>query len=121
METGNLNDFNQTLSFSYNFLDDNILGENKSLSRYSLNTLKHQFVGRLSSKLFKNIRQNIIYKYAERTVGTSYNVWDASLIVDINKFTFTLTANNIFNAEYIESGFVPMPPSNVLLGLRYGF
>ena len=42
-------------------------------------------------------------------------------VVDFNKFTFTLTANNIFNAEYIESGFVQMPPSNVLFGLRYGF
>ena len=117
----NLNDFNQTLSFSYNFLDDNILGENKSLSRYSLNTLKHQFVGRLSSKLFKNIRQNIIYKYAERTVGTSYNVWDASIIIDVNKLSFTITASNIFDADYIESGYVPMPPSNILFGLRYNF
>ena len=37
-----LNDYNQTLSFSYNFLDDDILDQNKDLSRYSLNTLKHQ-------------------------------------------------------------------------------
>ena len=116
-----LNEFNQTLSFSYNFLDDNILDENKSLSRYSLNTLKHQFITRFSSKLFKNVRQNIIHKYAERTVGTSYNVWDASIIVDVNKFSFTITANNIFDAEYIETGYVPMPPSNVLFGFRYSF
>ena len=74
-----------------------------------------------TSQWFKNVRQNIIFKHAERTVGTSYNVWDASLLVDVNKFTFTLIANNIFNADYIESGFVPMPTSNVLLGLRYGF
>ncbi|MDX6745680.1 TonB-dependent receptor [Polaribacter sp. PL03] len=116
-----LNEFNQTLSFGYNYLNDNILEQNKDLSRYSLNTLKHQFITRFSSKLFKNVRQNIIYKHAQRTVGTSYNVWDASIIVDVNKISFTVTANNIFNADYIESGFVPMPPSNVLFGLRYGF
>ncbi|ARV16030.1 TonB-dependent receptor plug domain-containing protein [Polaribacter sp. SA4-12] len=116
-----LNDFNQTLSFGYNFLNDDILDQNKDLSRYSLNTLKHQFITRFTSKLFKNVRQNIIYKHAERTVGTSYNVWDASVIVDFNKFSFTATANNIFDADYIESGFVPMPPSNVLFGLRYSF
>ena len=75
----------------------------------------------VTSQLFKNVSQNIIYKHAERTVGTSYNVWDASLIVDFNKITFTATANNIFDADYIESGFVPMPPSNVLFGLRYAF
>ena len=113
-----LNDFNQTLSFAYNFLDDDILDQNKDLSRYSLNTLKHQFITRFSSKLFKNITQNIIYRHAERTVGTSYNVWDASVILDVKKFSFTITANNIFNAKYIESGFVPMPPSAVLFGLR---
>ena len=116
-----MNNYNQTITFGYTYLNDDILDQNKDLSRYSLNTLKHQFISRFTSQLFKNVRQNIIYKHAERTVGTSYNVWDASLIVDFNKFTFSLTANNIFNAEYIESGFVQMPPSNVLFGLRYGF
>ncbi|WP_298782301.1 TonB-dependent siderophore receptor [uncultured Polaribacter sp.] len=116
-----INEFKQTLSFSYNFLDDDILDQDKDLSRYSLNTLKHQFITRFASRLFKNVRQNIIYKHAERTVGTSYNVWDASVIVDVNKFSFTVTANNIFDAEYIESGFVPMPSSNFLFGLRFNF
>ena len=116
-----INEFNQTLSFGYNYLKDDILDQNKDLSRYSLNTLKHQFITRFTSKLFKNVRQNIIYKHAERSVGTSYNVWDASIIVDFNTFDFTVTANNIFNADYIESGFVPMPPKNILFGLRYSF
>ena len=116
-----LKDFNQILSFGYNYLSDDILDQNKDLSRYSLNTLKHQFITRFTSKFFKNVSQNIIYKHAERTVGTSYNVWDASIIVAVNKVNFTITANNIFNADYIETGFVPMPTSNVLFGLRYGF
>jgi len=113
--------YNQTFAFGYTYLNDDILDQNKDLSRYSLNTLKHQFITRYSSQFFKNIRQNIIYKHSERTIGTSYNVWDASVIIDFNKFSFTLTANNIFNADYIESGFVPMPPSNVLFGFRYAF
>jgi iron complex outermembrane receptor protein len=71
--------------------------------------------------LFKNVSQNIIYKHAERAIGESYNVWDASILIDIQKFTFTVTANNIFDADYIESGFVPMPPSNILFGLRYSY
>ncbi|SDS33402.1 iron complex outermembrane recepter protein [Polaribacter sp. KT25b] len=116
-----INEFNQTLSFGYNFLDDNFTEEKKEFSRYSLSTLKHQFITRFASKLFKNVRQNIIYKYAERTVGTSYNVWDASVIVDFNQLSFTVTASNIFDADYIETGYVPMPPSNVLFGFRYSF
>ncbi|WP_341220345.1 TonB-dependent receptor plug domain-containing protein [Polaribacter atrinae] len=117
----NIKEYKQTLSVGYTFLEDDILDQNKDLSRYSLNTLKHHFTTRFSSKLFKNVRQNIIYKHAERTVGTSYNVWDASVIIDLNKISFTVTANNIFDTDYIESGFVPMPGSNVLFGLRYGF
>jgi len=116
-----INEFNQTLSLGYNFLNDDILDQNKDLSRYSLNTLKNHFTTRFTSKLFKNVTQNIIYKYAERSTGTSYNVWDASVIVDVCKLSFTITAANIFDADYIESGFVPMPPSSILLGLRYNF
>jgi len=116
-----LNSFTQTLAFGYANLDDNILEQNEELSRYSLNTLKHQYTSRLSTQLFKNIRQNIIYKYAERTTGQTYNVWDASLVIELKQLEFSLTASNIFDADYIESGFTPMPPSNVLFGLRYSF
>ena len=116
-----INEDQQTFKFGYSYLDDTILNQNKDLSRYSLNTLKHQFTARFSTKFFKNVRQNIIYKHAERTIGTAYNVWDASVLVDFKDFNFTLTANNIFNAVYIESGFIPMPPSSILLGMSYGF
>ena len=69
-----ISDFNQTFAIGYAFLEDNILDQNKELSRYSLNTLKHQFTTRLSTQLFKNMKQNIIYKHAERTTEQSYNV-----------------------------------------------
>lgn len=116
-----LKGFNQTLAVGYAFLDDNILDQNEDLSRYSLNTLKHQYTTRLSTRFFKNISQNLVYKYAERTTGQTYNVWDASLVAVINEVELTITASNIFDADYIETGFVPMPPSNVLFGLRYNF
>ncbi|WP_411765970.1 TonB-dependent receptor plug domain-containing protein [Winogradskyella sp. A3E31] len=116
-----ISDFNQTLAFGYAYLDDNILEQNEDLSRYSLNTLKHQYTTRLSTQLFKNVRQNIVYKYAERTTGQTYNVWDASLVMKIQQLELSVTASNIFDADYIETGFTPMPPSNVLFGLRYGF
>ncbi len=116
-----LNNFNQTLAIGYAFLDDNILDQNKELSRYSLNTLKHHFTTRFSTQLLKNVRQNIIYKYAERTTGQTYNVWDASIVMKLRPVELSITASNIFDAEYIESGYTPMPPSNMLFGLRYSF
>ena len=116
-----LNSYNQTIAFGYAFLDDNILEQNEELSRYALNTLKHHYTSRLSTQLFKNIRQSIVYKYAERTTGQTYNVWDASIILELKQVELSITASNIFNADYIESGFTPMPPSNVLFGMRYKF
>lgn len=117
----NISNYKQTLAFGYSYLDDNISDQNEELSRYSLNTLKHQYITRLSTQLFKNVSQNIVYKYAERTTGQTYNVWDASIAFRFNQAEFTVTASNIFDADYIESGFTPMPPSNVLFGLRYTF
>ena len=116
-----INGFNQQLALGYTFLEDEVKSLNVNFSRYSINSLKQQVTSRFSTQLFKNIRQNIVYKYAERTNGESYNVWDASVIVSLNQFEFTATANNIFNAEYTETNLVPMPPSNVLFGLRYNF
>jgi iron complex outermembrane receptor protein len=116
-----LGNYNQTLAFGYAYLDDDIVNQDPNLSRYSLNTLRHQYITRLSNRVFKNVNTNIVYKYAERTNGQTYNVWDASLVVLLKQIEFTITANNIFNADYIEAGFVPMPPSNVLFGLRYSF
>ena len=116
-----INYYLQTLALGYSHLDDNILDQNEELSRYSLNTLKNQFIGRLSTRFFKNLSQNIIYKYGERTTGSSFNVLDASLVLSLKQMQFTITANNIFDADYIETGFVPMPPSNILLGFRYNF
>ena len=118
--TFKISEFYQKLTIGYSFLDDNIFNKSENLSRYSLNTLRHHFTTRFSSKFFKNVTQNIIYKYAERTTRQSYNVWDASVIVNLSKFEFTFTANNIFNTKYIESGFVPMPGSNILFGVRFG-
>ncbi|MGJ8549037.1 TonB-dependent receptor plug domain-containing protein [Winogradskyella wichelsiae] len=117
----NVNNYKQTLAFGYAYLDDNILEQNEELSRYSLNTLKHHFTTRLSTKLFKNISQNIIYKYAERTTGQTYNVWDASIVMSLKQVELSVTASNIFDADYIESGYTPMPPSNILFGMRYKF
>ena len=92
-----------------------------NFSRYSINSLKHHFVASLSTQFFKNLSQNIIYKYAERTSGDSYSVVDASLNYNLKAFEISLIANNIFNTEYSETNLVPMPKGNLLVGLKYNF
>ena len=116
-----VNNLNQNFSLGYTFIEDEVGDLNINFSRYSINSLKHHVTSRLSTQLVKNMNFNIIYKHAERTAGLSYNVWDASMGIAVKQFEFTLTAANIFNEAYIETGFVPMPPSNVLFGLHYSF
>ena len=116
-----VNNLNQNFSIGYTFIEDEVGDLNINFSRYSINSLKHHFTSRLSTQLIKNVNFNIIYKHAERTAGLSYNVWDSSMVITAKQFEFTITAANIFNEDYIETGFVPMPPSNVLFSLRYSF
>lgn len=116
-----VSNLNQSLSAGYTFIEDEAGELAVNFSRYSVNSLKHHFISRLSTQITKKINFNVIYKHAERTSGLSYNVWDASAVIRAKQFEFTFTAANIFDADYIETGFVPMPPSNVLFGLRYSF
>ncbi len=116
-----VSNLNQSLSVGYTFIEDEAGELDINFSRYSINSLKHHFVSRLSTQITKKINFNVIYKHAERTAGLSYNVWDSSIVVRAKRFEFSITAANIFDADYIETGFVPMPPSNVLFGLRYSF
>ena len=116
-----INNFNQNFSVGYVFIEDEVGDLNLNFSRYSINSLKHHFTSRLSTQLIKNINFNVIYKHAERTQGLSYNVWDTSIVLTLKQFEFNAIVSNIFDADYIETGFVPMPPSNVLFGLRYNF
>jgi len=116
-----LGSFNQNLKAGYTFLEDDLKAVSSNFSRYSINSLKHHATASLQTQFLKNLSQNIIYKYAERTVGESYAVVDASVNLTVKSLEFSLIANNIFNTEYTETNLVPMPKSNFLFGLKYNF
>lgn len=116
-----ISSFQQSLLGSYTFMEDDIHEGQANFSRYSINSLKHQVTSRLSTQFLKNLSQNIVYKYAERTSGESYSVVDASLILTLKDFEVSVLASNIFNTEYTETNLVPMPKGNLLFGLTYRF
>ncbi|WP_339916077.1 TonB-dependent receptor plug domain-containing protein [Yeosuana marina] len=116
-----LGNLNQDLNLSYSFLEDDIKSLNVNFSRYSINSLKHHVTSKLSTSFIKNVTQNIVYKYAERTNGESYSVVDASINATFNGFEVSVIANNIFNTDYTETNLVPMPKGNMLFGLTYHF
>ncbi len=119
--TFSLNSFDQKLQLGYTFLDDTIKQSSFNFSQYSVNSLKHQVVGSYYMQFFKNVTNSILYRYSERTSGDSFSVVDMSAAYTLKAFEFSLFANNIFNTEYTETNFVPMPKGNLLFGICYNF
>jgi iron complex outermembrane receptor protein len=48
-------------------------------------------------------------------------VVDVQATLTISDLELSIIGNNIFNAEYNETGLVPMPKGNVLAGIKYSF
>ena len=111
----------QNISLGYTYLDENLNDVKAAYSKYVINSLTHHFTATVRSQFMKNVSQSIIYKFAERSSGTSYSVVDVQATLAVSDLELSIIGNNIFNAEYVETGFVPMPKGNVLVGVKYSF
>ena len=116
-----LNQLPQKIQLGYSYLDNDVKKSEANFSQYSINSMKHQFVGNYAMEWFKNFSNSIGYRYVERTSGISYNIWDVSASYKLKELEFSIYANNIFNTEYVEAGMVPMPKGNILFGVKYLF
>lgn len=116
-----LNALPQKIKLGYTYIEDDVKKSSAAYSRYSINSMKHQFVGNYAMQWFKNFSNSVNYRYAERTSGVSYNIWDVSASYQVKALEFSVYANNIFNTAYVETGMVPMPKGNVLFGVKYIF
>ncbi|MDB9873758.1 TonB-dependent receptor [Flavobacteriaceae bacterium] len=113
--------YTQNISLGYTYLDENLNDIKTAYSKYVLNALTHHFTATVRSQFLKNVSQSIVYKFAERASGSSYSVVDVQASLSISDLEFSIIGNNIFNTEYVETGFVPMPKGNVLIGVNYAF
>jgi iron complex outermembrane receptor protein len=116
-----IKELKQKVHLGYSYLDNDIKQSDANFSQYAINSMKHQFTGSVMFNWLKGLNTTIAYRYVERTAGMSYNVYDANVSYRIKAVELSMYANNIFNAEYIEAGMIPMPKGNVLFGLKYFF
>ncbi|NEW80478.1 MAG: TonB-dependent receptor [Gelidibacter sp.] len=115
-----LGKYEQKLNLGYSFIEDVIKDNQVQFTQYSINSIKHQLTSGISSKFCPIFSQHLSYRYVERTNGQNYNVVDAKIGATLkNNMQFSLSANNIFNAEYTETNLVPMPKGNVMVGFIY--
>ena len=111
----------QNLDLGYTFMNESLEDLDLSFSRYSINSLRHQFTANYRAEWIRNLVQTVVYRYSERSSGEAYSVVDYMASYTIMKFDLSVIANNIFNAEYSETNLVPMPRGSVLFGLKYNF
>lgn len=113
-----LGQYNQSFNLGYTHLNEDLKAVRANFSKYIINSLNHHLTARLKSQFTKNLTHSFVYKFAERATGERYSVVDAQLKLLIPGLELTVTANNIFNTDYVETGIVPMPKGNVLFGIR---
>ena len=114
---------NINFKFGYAYINDDNYVSNIKFSRYSLNSLKHNFISRVSLKYSKKLTHNIIFRYSERSDLTNYRIVDTNISYKpfSNNAEFYLNLNNIFDQYYWETNLVPMPGKNFIIGYRSSF
>jgi iron complex outermembrane receptor protein len=114
---------NINFKFGYAYINNDNYVSNIKFSRYSLNSLKHNFISKLSLKYSKKLYHNIIFRYSERLDLTNYRIVDTN--ISYKPFSknaeLYLNLNNIFDQYYWETNLVPMPGKNFIIGYRSSF
>ncbi|QCX52972.1 TonB-dependent siderophore receptor [Elizabethkingia sp. JS20170427COW] len=111
---------NQRLGYrlSYNFLSPKIYGDDTNQSKYVLESLKHQFIAGLQYSI-QDFSVQVENRWMKRELNKGYNVTDIRLNYQWKDFVVYSDITNIFEAQYRESGAVPMPGRWFSLGFRY--
>jgi iron complex outermembrane receptor protein len=107
--------------FAYTYLESNRSIPGTMESKYVLDYLRHQLTGSLTITWFPALEQVIKTRYGERIVGDNYTVVDSRLTYSFSDFQIFCQANNLFNEDYIESGFAPMPDCWITVGIKFNW
>ncbi len=111
------------LSYSagYTFIDNKFHVDNNLYSKYALENLKHQFIGKAEFKVggFSN---EVVYRYNQRMDLGDYQLLDNKLTYKRGDYNVYLLITNITNSKYSEMGAtvpVPMPGRWFHVGMSY--
>lgn len=103
---------------SYNYLKPRMQTPSEKQSKYTLETLKHQFIVGLHYT-YHDFFIQLENRYIKRALNTGYDLLDARLAYQLKDFSLYTNITNILNATYIEAGAVPMPSRWFTIGVKY--
>jgi vitamin B12 transporter len=109
-----------SVSIAYTYLDSDRDTQGME-SKYVLDYLRHQINGSVVFTWLSSLKQVIKARYGERMAGDTYTVVDTRLTYTLPKYELFLEATNLFNEDYIESGFTPMPDRWIIGGIKFNW
>jgi len=109
-----------SVGIAYTYLDSDRDTQGME-SKYVLDYLRHQINGSVVFTWLSSLKQVIKARYGERMVGERYTVVDTRLTYALPKYELFLEATNLFNEDYIESGFTPMPDRWIIGGVKFNW
>ena len=90
-------------------------------SKYVLDHLRHQLHGSIILDWFDGLTHVVKARYEKRMVGDSHIVVDTRLACKLSAYEVFLEITNLFDEQYVESGFAPMPGRWIMVGVKLNF
>lgn len=103
----------------YTYIDGQFQKSNELVSRYIMDNLRHQFIGKVETKFLGAFTNEIVYRYNERMNLGSYQLLDEKLSFTKKDYSVYVLVNNITNTKYTEAFGVEMPQRWFHIGFSY--
>lgn len=107
------------LMAGYTYIDGQFQMSNEFVSKYIMDNLRHQFIGKVETKFLGAFANELVYRYNERMNLGSYQLLDDKLSFSKKDYSVYVLVNNITNVQYTEAFGVPMPQRWFHIGFSY--
>ncbi len=103
----------------YTYIDGKFQNSNAFVSKYIMDNLRHQFIGKMETKFLGSFTNEVVYRYNQRQNLGSYQLVDDKLSFSRKDYSVYVLVNNITNTKYTEAFGVEMPQRWFHVGFSY--
>ncbi|MDM1555461.1 MULTISPECIES: TonB-dependent siderophore receptor [Chryseobacterium] len=103
----------------YTYIDGKFQNSKEFVSKYVMDNLRHQFIGKIETKFLGTFTNELVYRYNQRMNLGSYQLLDEKLSFSKKDYSMYVLVNNITNTKYTEAFGVEMPQRWFHIGFSY--